>query len=114
MPIYRLRRRVIYRPGSQETIEVWGIDRVPAGLPTVRAPPFTDEDDPIFGDSGPCSALLVMRDGSYVTWHRFFEWLSEAMEAGYSLVSGLEKVSPFSTFLIQGPATSVLGKQGPN
>lgn len=103
MPFYRLIRRVIFRPGSQETREVWGVDRSPAALPTVGAPPFTDEDDPLQGDSGPCSALLVMRDGDYVTWHRFFEWLSEAMEAGYRLVSGLEKLSPLTTFLIEGP-----------
>jgi hypothetical protein len=103
MPFYRLIRRVIFRPGSQETLEVWGVDRPPARLPIVGAPRFTDEDDPLQGKSGPCSALLVMRDGDYVTWHRFFEWLSEAMEAGYRLVSGLEKLSPLTTFLIEGP-----------
>ena len=54
MPFYRLIRRVIFRPGSQETREVWGVDRPPAALPTVGAPQFTDEDDPLQGDSGPC------------------------------------------------------------
>lgn len=103
MPFYRLIRRVIFCPGSQETREVWGVDRPPAALPTVGAPPFTDEDDPLQGDSGPCSALLIMRNGDYVTWHRFFEWLSEATMAGYRLVSGLEKLSPLTTFVIEGP-----------
>lgn len=103
MPFYRLIRRVIFRPGSQETREVWGVDRPPAALPTVGAPPFTDEDDPLQGDSGPCSALLVMKNGDYVTWHRFFEWLSEAMEAGYTVTTGLKHPSPLTTFVIEGP-----------
>ena len=103
MPVYRLIRRVIYRPGSQETHEVWGIDREPKGLSTVRAPTFTDEDDPIQGCSAACSPLLVMQDGDYVTWHRFFEWLSEAMCAGYRIILGLEKPSPYSVFILEGP-----------
>jgi len=103
MPIYRLIRRVIYRPGSQETHEVWGIDREPAGLPTTGAPKFTDVEDPLLGKDAPCSPLLVLKNGDYVTWHRFFEWVSEAMEAGYHVISGLERPSPYSTFLIEGP-----------
>jgi hypothetical protein len=98
MPLYRLIRHVIFRPGSQETHEVWGIDRQPAALRTVGAPAFTDVDDPL-NDS--CSLLLVMRDGSYVTWNRFFEWLGEADD--YRLVSGMKNLSPYSTFLLEGP-----------
>ena len=103
MPFYRLIRRVIFRPGSQETREVWGVDRPPAALPTVGAPQFTDEDDPLQGDSGPCSALLVMRNGDYVTWHLFFEWLSEAEAAGYEVVSGFKNLTPYSQIVIKGP-----------
>jgi hypothetical protein len=44
-----------------------------------------------------------MRDGDYVTWHRFFEWLSEAMEAGYTLTTGLNKPSPLTVYVIEGP-----------
>ena len=71
MPIYRLIRQVVYLTGSQETLEVWGIDRPAPGLPTVGAPPSTDADDPL--GRGACSPLLLMRDGDYVTWHRITE-----------------------------------------
>lgn len=101
MPFYRLTRHVIYRPGTQETHEVWGIDRVPAALPTIRSPTFTDEDDPLRRCD--CAPLLVMKNGDYVTWHRFFEWLSEANGAGYTLKTGLDNVSPLTTFVIEGP-----------
>ena len=101
MPFYKLRRHVIYWSGNQETMEVWGIDRVPAALPTAGAPPSTDADDPLGG--GPCSPLLLMRDGDYVTWHRFTEWLSEAEEAGYELISGFKNLSPYSQMVLRGP-----------
>ena len=101
MPFYKLVRHVVYRNRSQETVEVWGVDRVPAGLPTAGAPPWTDADDPLGG--GPCSALLLMRDGDYVTWHRFMEWLSEAEDAGYELVSGFKNLSPYSQMVLRGP-----------
>jgi len=101
MPIYSLRRHVIFRPGRQETTEVWGIDRPAAGLATAGAPPSTDADDPL--RRGPCSPLLLMRDGDYVTWARFFEWLSEAEEAGYELVSGFKNLSPYSRMVLRGP-----------
>jgi hypothetical protein len=100
MPFYKLRRHVIYRNGSQETAEVWGIDRVPASLPTTGAPPSTDADDPLGG--GPCSPLLLMRDGDFVSWNRFMEWLSEAEEAGYELVSGFKNLSPYSQMVLRG------------
>ena len=101
MPIYKLIRHVIFRPGSQETQEVWGIDRAPASLPVVGAPPFTDADDPL--RRGACRPLLVMQNGDYVTWHRFFEWLSEAEEAGYELISGFKNLSPYSQMILRGP-----------
>lgn len=104
MPVYRLIRHVVYRPGSQETAEVWGIDRYAEGLPTVGAPNSTDADDPL--RRGPCSPLLVMRDGDYVTWDRFFEWLSEAEEAGYELISGYKNLSPYSQMIIRSKGSS--------
>ncbi len=106
MPIYRLRRHVIYKPGCQQTEEVWGIDRRP-GAPTLKvvgAPRFTDEDDPLLGDREcGCPLLLKTAGGEWVTWHRMWEWLSEAEAAGYQLVSGYEKLSPYSTLIIKGP-----------
>jgi len=101
MPIYRLIRHVVYHPGSQETQEVWGIDRPPSGLPTTGAPMFTDADDPL--RRGACSPLLLMRDGDYVTWDRLFEWLGEAEEAGYTVLSGFKKLSPYSVIVLRGP-----------
>jgi hypothetical protein len=98
MPIYKLSRHVIYRPGGQETHEVWGIDREAPGLRTRGAPRFTDEDDPL---GRPCSLLLVLRDGDYVTWDRMFEWLGEAEEAGYEVVSGFKKLSPYTQIVIR-------------
>ena len=98
--MYRLIRHVIYRPGSQETHEVWGVDRPFARLPVKGAPIFTDEDDPLRRDL--CTPLLVMRDGGYVDWNRLFEWFGEAAEAGYMVVSGLEKPSPYSVFIMEG------------
>jgi len=105
MPVYRMLRRVIYEPREQEYREVWGIDRAPANLPTKPAPRDTDKDDPINGQRSPngaCAPLLVLQDGSWVTWHRMFEFLSEAEEAGYSLISGFEKLSPYSTLILRG------------
>ena len=98
MPFYKIQRHVIYRPGSQETREVWGIDREAPGLPVRGAPYATDADDPL---GQPCSLLLVLRDGDYVTWDRFFEWLGLAEEAGYELVSGYQKLTPYSSLVIR-------------
>ena len=103
MPVYRLRRHVIYRPGCQETEEVWGIDRRPAALPTACGPRDTDADDPLRARSCGAPLLLKTADGDYVTWHRLMEWLSEAEAAGYELVSGYKKMSPYSTMVISGP-----------
>ena len=100
MKTYRLIRHVVYLKGAQETQEVWGIDREAPGLPTTGAPAFTDADDPL--RRGPCSPLLLMRDGDYVTWHRLPEWFGEAEEAGYEVVSGFKKLSPYSTIIIRG------------
>ena len=101
MPVYRLIRHVIYRPGSQETQEVWGIDRAPARMPVVGAPRFTDADDPLRRRD--CSPLLVLRDGDYVRWDRLFEWIGEAETAGYTIISGFKNLSPYSTIVVQGP-----------
>ena len=101
MPLYRLIRHVIFRPGCQETQEVWGVDRVAHSLSTTGAPSFTDADDPL--RRGACSPLLLMRDGDYVTWHRLVEWLGEAEEAGYEVVSGFKNLSPYSTILLRWP-----------
>lgn len=99
MPVYKLIRHVIFRPGTQETVEVWGIDRPLQRLPITGAPSFTDADDPL--RRGACSPLLLMRDGDYVTWDRMPEWLSEAEEAGYEVVSGFKKLSPYSTIMLK-------------
>lgn len=104
MPVYRLRRHVIYRPGGcQETEEVWGIDRRPAALSVACAPRDTDIDDPL--RSQLCGAPLLLKNssGEFVTWDGLMEWLSEAEAAGYELVSGYKHVSPYSTFVIRGP-----------
>jgi hypothetical protein len=42
-------------------------------------------------------------DGEWVTWRRIWEWLSVAEEAGYSVVSGYEKLSPYSVIILKGP-----------
>jgi hypothetical protein len=101
MPVYRLIRHVIYNAMDQETQEVWGIDRSPADLPTTGAPKFTDADDPL--RRGACSPLLLMKDGKYVTWDRLFEWLGEAEGAGYTVLSGFKKLSPYSVIVLRGP-----------
>ena len=100
--MYKLIRHVVYFPSCQETQEVWGIDRKAPGIRTTGAPPSTDADDPL---GGPCSSLLLMRDGDYVTWHRLPEWISEVEEAGYEVV-GLQKLSPYTTILLTGPVAS--------
>jgi hypothetical protein len=102
MPFYRIRRHVIYKPGCQQTEEVWGIDRTAPSLNTVGAPRDTDEGDPLRSDGcGP--QLLKLADGRWVTWERFFEWLSEAESAGYELVSGFKKMTPYSVLVLKGP-----------
>lgn len=103
MPIYKLKRHVVYCRGSQETEEVWGIDRMPAALPTLVAPRDTDADDPLRAGDACCALLLVTSDGRRVTWCRIAEWLSEAEAAGYTAISGYEHLSPYSVVLIRGP-----------
>lgn len=103
MPLYQLRRHVIFKPGCQETVEVWGVDRPMAAMPTRGAPRDTDADDPLRGGDCGCTQLLVLPCGSYVTWHRMMEWLTVAEAAGYELVSGFKKLSPYSTLVVRGP-----------
>jgi hypothetical protein len=98
MPIYSLSRHVIYKPGCQETIEVWGIDRPAHGIKTVCAPRDTDADDPLRSDR---TFLLKLECGDYVTWDRMFEWLSEIEEHGYEVISGFEKMSPYTNIIIR-------------
>jgi hypothetical protein len=102
MGIYKLKRHVITKPGCQETEEVWGIDRVPAALATCVAPQDTDAYDPLRCNAC-CVRLLKLSDGSYVTWNRIAEWLSDAEDAGYTAISGYENLSPYSVILIRGP-----------
>lgn len=108
MPFYRMSRRVVYDRAAQEYNEVWGVDRVSDSflLPTKPAPRDTDRDDPLNdpkreGGCG-CSALLTLRNGEWVTWKRMFEFLSEAEEAGYTLISGFEQLSPYSVMVLKG------------
>lgn len=108
MPLYRMLRRVVYDRAAQEYNEVWGIDRVSATflLPTKSAPRDTDRDDPLNDPKREpcgCTPLLTLQNGEWVTWKRMFEFLSEAEEAGYTLVSGFERMSPLSTLVLKGP-----------
>jgi len=101
MPLYKLRRHVVWKPGCQETVEAWGIDRPAPGLRSRCAPTFTDADDPLRGSCN--TQLLTFCDGAWVTWPHITEWMSEAEEAGYTVVSGFENLSPYSTIVIRGP-----------
>lgn len=101
MPFYRLIRHVVYSPRYQESQEVWGIDRPAPGLRIASAPRSTDADDPL--RKGPCSPLLLLRDGEYVTWHRFMEWASEVEADGYEIMGGMQKLSPYTPIVIRGP-----------
>ena len=83
-----------------ETEEVWGIDRPAPGLITTCAPRDTDADDPLRRECN--TYLLKTADGHHVTWHRMFEWLSEAEAAGYEVVSGFKKLSPYSSIVLRG------------
>ena len=98
--LYRLKRHVIYAPQAAEHTEVWGIDRHPAALEVSGSPRDTDKCDPL---GTPCGLLLV-HEGSFVTWSRFFEWLSYAEGQGYSLVTPFtDQMSPYSTLVLRGP-----------
>lgn len=102
MGIYRLSRNVVYSAREQQTVEVWGIDRAAPGLPCESAPRDTNNDDPLFPSQDHCGCvLLLLLDGRWVTWDRIPEWLSVAEEAGYELVSGYKKLSPYSTIMIK-------------
>jgi hypothetical protein len=103
MGIYKLKRHVVTKPGSQETVEAWGIDRIPAALSTRVAPHDTDADDPLRCRDSCCVHLLRLGDGCLVTWERIAEWLSEAEDAGYMVISGYKNLSPYSVILIRGP-----------
>ena len=109
MPLYGLIRRVVWSVADQGYREAWGIDRVTGSLllPTVSAPRDTDRDDPV--NAGPnfkdarCAPMLTLRDGRLVTWQLMMEFLSEAEEVGYTLISGFEKMSPYSVLVLRGP-----------
>ena len=87
---YRLRRHVL------EIGEVWGIDRPAPHLETTTHRD-TDKCDPL----GNQCALLLVYEGQYVTWPRFFEWLSYAETKGYTLVTPFADLSPYSTLVIK-------------
>jgi hypothetical protein len=96
---YKLKRHVVFLPRTAESEEVWGIDRAPMSLETTRQT-YTDTDDPL----GCRCSLLLVHEGQYVTWSRFFEWLSYAETQGYSLVTPITgDLSPYSTLVIKGP-----------
>lgn len=92
--MWRLIRRVVYLPSSQDTLEVWGVNRPIPGLRTVAAPPFTDADDPLRSS---CSLVLKLGD-DYVTWDNMDEFLGVAEAAGYT-VSGFN--DPYSTIILR-------------
>ena len=98
--LYRLIRHVIIDRDRQPK-EVWGIDRPAANLPTVPSPKSTDKDDPLRQE--PCSPLLTFQDGRFVTWDSIFEWFSEAESAGYTVLTGFKKLSPYTQIVIRGP-----------
>jgi hypothetical protein len=105
MPLYRLSRHVIYRPGCQQTEEVWGVDRrftTGSGLETRCGPRDTDEDDPLRRRDC-CAPELLWHAGGYVPWGCIWEWLSVAEAAGYEVVSGFKKMSPYSVIVLRGP-----------
>lgn len=104
MPLYRLRRHVVYDAACGQTREVWGVDR-PLGstvLKTRPAPRDTDADDPLRGGDCGCAALLVI-DGHFVIWDDIWNWLSIAEGAGYEIVSGFKKMTPYSVIILRGP-----------
>ncbi len=74
-------------------------------LRTTGGPRDTDADDPLrLGGGCGCPVLLRMADGrEYVTWDRIWEWLSDAEAAGYEVVSGFKKLSPYSVIILRGP-----------
>lgn len=100
MPFYKLSRHVVFDPHEGQTREVFGIDRSPTSLPVIASPRDTDKGDPLRREV--CAPLLVLKDGRMVTWELFFEWMSEAEEAGYEVVSGFKKLSPYSLIVIKG------------
>lgn len=108
MPLYRLRRHVVYDAACGQTREVWGVDR-PLGsalLKTASGPRDTDADDPLrVGNCGyACPLLLRLSDNSdYVGWDSIWAWLSDAEAAGYEVVSGFKKLSPYSVIVLRGP-----------
>lgn len=106
MPFYRLRRHVVYKPGCQQTEEVWGIDRKAPGLATRCAPRDTDADDPLACGDSCCGPELLVLDGHLVPWGRIWEWLSVAEEAGYEVVSGFDKMTPYSVIVMRGPSVA--------
>jgi hypothetical protein len=106
MPLYRLRRHVIYDSACAKTREVWGVDRPfgSAALVTLRGPRDTDAEDPLRGGDCGCDCPLLLRHaGDYVTWDAIWGWLSAAEDAGYELVSGFKKLSPYSVMVLRGP-----------
>lgn len=106
MPLYRLRRHVIYDSACGQTREVWGVDR-PFGSPALKTragPSDTDADDPLRRGTGRCgcAVLLCLPCGDYVSWDSIWTWLSLAEAEGYEVVSGFKKMSPYSAIVLRG------------
>jgi len=102
MGIYRISRNVVYTARDQNTVEVWGIDRAAPGIPSAAAPRDTNNDDPLFANQNSCCCpLLLLLGRDWVTWDLIPEWLSFAEKAGYELVSGYKKLTPYSTIMIK-------------
>jgi hypothetical protein len=75
-----------------------------AALVTVRGPRDTDADDPLRVGNCGCGCPLLLRLGEdYVTWDGLWTWLSMAEDAGYELVSGYKKLSPYTVMVLRGP-----------
>jgi len=108
MPLYHLRRHVVYDAACGQTREVWGVDR-PLGSTALKiraAPRNTDADDPLRGGNCGCACPLLLRtsdDSDYVGWHAIWVWLSDAEAAGYEVISGFKKMTPYSVIILRGP-----------
>jgi hypothetical protein len=47
--------------------------------------------------------LRTSDDSDYVGWHAIWVWLSDAEAAGYEVISGFKKMTPYSVIILRGP-----------
>ena len=111
--LYKIYPTLYEGRGCVQAQTVYAIDRVPSALSTTIKCARRDNSDPLYYSLGQTFNRLTLPNntGCYgpgddsVTFGNLTEWISYAMENGYTLTSMeiLTKLTPFKDIYILGP-----------